>query len=143
MALGGDADAAFPEVRLEPTEVAEVTVGPVRVRSQREVCWNIVARANGYHRLRFTVDGTTIDKELAVGDGFMRVSARRPAWDWSETLVHPAETPFAVAGPVRSIDVSYPARTSWTTGRDRWVIYWFAVSMIAAFAFRRVLGVNV
>ena len=73
----------------------------------------------------------------------MRVSARRPAWEWSEALLHPAETPFPPAGPVRSIDISYPARTSWTSGRDHWVIYWFGVSMIAAFAFRRTLGVNV
>lgn len=143
VALNGDANAPLPEVRLEPTDAVDVMVGPVRVLSKREVCWNVQARTNGYHRLTFTVDGQALEKDLAVGDGFMRVSARRPAWIWSEALMHPAEPALAPDGPVRSIDVSYPARTSWTSGRDRWVIYWFAVSMVAAFCFRRALGVNV
>ena len=51
--------------------------------------------------------------------------------------------PFAPDAPVRSIEISYPTRSSWTSGSDHWVIYWFAVSLIAAFCFRRTLGVNV
>ena len=43
-------------------------------------------------RLAFEVDGRAADKELAVGDGYMRVSARRPGWDWSEALMHPRAT---------------------------------------------------
>jgi hypothetical protein len=131
------------DVRLEPTDAVDVTVGPVRVLSQREVCWKIQARQAGYHWLMFTVDGQTIDKELAVGDGMMRVSARRPAWVWSDALMHPAEPAFAPDGPVRSIEIAYPARTSWTSGRDYWVAFWFVVSMIAAFCLRRTLGVHV
>ena len=62
---------------------------------------------------------------------------------WSEALMHPAEMPFPPESPVRSIEISYPARSSWTCGTDRWIIYWFAVSLVAAFCFRRVLRVNV
>jgi hypothetical protein len=138
VALGGASD-----VRLEPTGAVDVTVGPVRVLSQREVCWNIQARQAGYHRLTFTVDGRTIDKELAVGDGMMRVSARRPGWVWSDALMHPAEPAFAPDASVRSIEIAYPARASWTSGRDYWVAYWFVVSMIAAFCLRRTFGVHV
>src|SRR5262249_29273630 len=42
--LGGDAGAPLPEVRLDPTEAVDVTIGPVRLRSKREVCWKIQAR---------------------------------------------------------------------------------------------------
>ncbi len=48
----------------------------MRVQSQREICWRVTAREPGLHRLVFDVDGQTCDKELAVGDGFMRVSSR-------------------------------------------------------------------
>jgi len=143
MKLNGDSGAGFPEATLEPTDSAETTVGPVRVLSKREVCWNVKARESGYHRLAFQVGGQTIDKELAVGDGFMRVSARRPAWVWSEALMYPREEPFPPDSSVRSIDIAYPARASWTSGTDRWVIYWFAVSLAAAFCCRRLLRVNV
>jgi hypothetical protein len=166
--LAGDAGAPFPDVSLRPTDAAETTVGPVRVFSKREVCWNIKARESGYHRLAFQVGGQAVDKELAVGDGYMRVSARRPERAWSEDLVYyPAEQPFGPDSPVRSIRIDYPGRASLRAGGESWalywfvasvagvdwlgrlfglpgwLVYWFAVSLIAAFCFRRVLRVNV
>jgi hypothetical protein len=141
--LNGDADLPLPEVELEPATAIETTVGPVRVPSKREVCWNIKARENGYHRLVFRIGEQTFEKELALGDGFMRVSVQRPGWEWSDTLLHPAEQPFRPDSPVRSIDIDYPSRSSWTSGTDWWVVYWFVASMISALCFRRVLNVHV
>ena len=143
MQLDGTADAPWPEVNLRPTPAAEVAAGPVRVRSRREVCWRLQAREAGAHRLVFDVGGQPCDKGLAVGDGFMRVSALRPGWEWSEILLNPGEPPFRPGSPVRSIAVDYPGRSSWTSGRDSWVIYWFAASMVAALCFRKALGVHV
>src|SRR5262249_55921314 len=94
LALNGGASAPFTDVRLLPTAAASTPVRPVRVFSRREVCWNIKTRESGYRRLVFQVGEQTFDKELTVGDGYLRVSARRPGWDWSEVLMHPAETPF-------------------------------------------------
>ena len=39
----------------------------------------------------FHCDGEIVDKQLAIGDGFMRTSAERPEWSWSAILWHPAE----------------------------------------------------
>jgi hypothetical protein len=143
LALDGEADSPWPDVRLRPTAAAAVAVGPVRVRSKREICWRIEARESGDHRLVLDVDGRPCEKELAVGDGFRRVSALRPGWDWSEILLNPGEEPFRPGSPVRSIAIDYPGRSSWTSGSDSWVIYWFVVSMVAALCFRRALGVQV
>jgi uncharacterized membrane protein (DUF106 family) len=137
------ADAPLPEVSLRPTDSVEITVGPVRVPSKREVCWNIKACENGYHRLVFQMGDLAIDKELAIGDGYMRVSARRPGRDWQEALLYPEEQPFASDSPVQSIDIDYPARSSWISGTDSWWKYWLVASMIVGFCFRRVLNVNV
>jgi hypothetical protein len=141
--LSGAANAPLPEVRLRPTDAVEITVGPVRVPSKREVCWNVKARQPGYHRLVFQVGELAVDKELAVGDGYMRVSARRPERDWEEVLLYPEEQPFGPDSPVQSIDIDYPARPSWVSGTDWWWKYWLVVSMAAGFCFRRVLNVNV
>jgi hypothetical protein len=140
--LNGDAASGWPEVSLRPTDAVETTVGPVRVLSKREVCWNIKARTSGYQRLVFQVDGQAADKELAVGDGFMRVSTERPGWSWWDALLHPEEQPFGPESAVQSITIDYPERSSWTSGTGWWVYYWFAVSMIAALCFRRLLNVN-
>ena len=140
--LSGDS-SAWPAVSLGPTDALEVTIGPVRVLSKRELCWNIRARAPGEHRLGFQVDGRGVDKELAIGDGFMRVSTERPAWSWSDALLNPWEPPFGADSPVQSIAIDYPTRSSWTSGTDSWVIYWFVVSLVAAFLCRRLVGVNI
>jgi hypothetical protein len=142
--LNGDAGAPMPDVVLEESPAVETTVGPVRVLSERAVCWNVRGRENGSHRLVFRVGEATAEKGLAVGDGFMRVSARRPTRALSEDLLwYPAEEPFGPDSAVRSIDVEYPERPGWTSGTRSWLPYWFVVSMLAALCFRRVLNVNV
>jgi hypothetical protein len=142
--LNDDGDTPFPEVRLRPTDAVRTTSGPARVFSKREVCWNIEARQIGYHRLTFQVGSKEVDKELAVGDGFMRVSARRPQRVLSNDLVYyPAEQAFGTDSPVRSIDISYPERSSWTSGTDWWMLYWLVVSFVVAFLSRHVLRVNI
>ena len=141
--LNGDVEGPQPDVRLEPTTAVDVTIGPVRVLSKREVCWNIRARENGYHRVRFRAGGQAADKQLAVGDGWMRLSARRPAWRWSDILLYPCERPFGPGSLIQSIQIDYPGRESWTSGTDWWIVYWFAVSLVAALCFRRLLNVNI
>jgi hypothetical protein len=141
--LSGDPTASWPAVSLRRTEAVDVTAGPVRVGKSREVCWNVKARERGGHRLVFQVGEYSVAKELAIGDGFMRVSTERPGWEWSSILLNPWERPFRPDEPVRSIGIEYPERASWTSGTGYWVIYWFVVSMIAALCFRGALKVNI
>jgi hypothetical protein len=144
MKLRGGTDAAWPDVQLQPTPAVEDTTGPIRVQSEREICWNIKARQNGYHRLLFQVNGQTIDKELAVGDGYMRVSATRPGWSWFDVLENPGEPPFGPDASVQSIQIDYPERSSWKiAGLELWMVYWFIVSMIAGFCGSRIFNVNI
>jgi len=143
LALNEDRAPEVPDVILRPCGGIETLVGPVRVQSQREVCWNVKAKASGYYCLEFQAGLQTAVKELAIGDDFMRVSRLRPAWHWSDILLNPYEKPFRPESAVRSIEIDYPRRASWTSGTDSWVVYWFVVSMIAALCFRRMLKVNV
>ncbi|HJT33588.1 MAG TPA: hypothetical protein VJ783_16200 [Pirellulales bacterium] len=141
MTLNEDA-VPLPDVQLKPTDAFAVAIGPVRVPSKREVCWSIEARQPGEHRLMLQVGGQTAEKQFAVGDRLMRISALRPGWSWSDALMYPAERPFAADSSIRSIAIDYPTRSSWTSGADSWVVYWFAVSMVAGFAFRGLFNVN-
>jgi hypothetical protein len=140
--LNGDADAPWPAVSLQPTSAVVVETGPVRVRSKREICWNVTARQPGYHRLAFQVGEQLAREGAAVGDGFMRVSVRRPRWDWSDILLYPASSRSRPT-PVGWIEIKYSAAFVVTSGTDWWVAYWFGVAMVGAFCFRRTLNVNV
>ena len=121
----------------------ECTVGPVRVPSLNMVCWKIRTRESGLHQISLNVSGKTYMKELAVGNGFLPVSLKRPEWSWTEILLHPRERPFAADSPVRAIEVVYPERQSMTAGTDSWLLYWFAASLVAAFAAKPFLKVNI
>jgi hypothetical protein len=107
------------------------------------VCFSVQASEAGCHRLSFAVGGESFTKELAVDDGYMPTSLMRPSWNWSEALLHPREAPFSSDSAVQSIEVAYPERASWTSGTDWWLVYWFAVSMVAAFIARPILKVNI
>jgi hypothetical protein len=133
----------MPDVSFKPNDAIDIVIGPVRVLSKSEVCWDVKVLERGYHRLEFQVGTEIAAKELAIGDDFLRVSRLRPAWHWQDILLYPYEKPFRPDSPVQSIEIDYPHRSSWTSGTDSWVIYWFVASMIAALCFRRLLNVNV
>jgi hypothetical protein len=140
--LNGNPGDPMPTVSLEPTSAAEVVTGPVRIPSKRDVVWVIRAQEKGSHRLAFRAGEQSVTKELAVGDGFQRVSPRRPGWDWYDALLNPAEPTFLASSMVQSVEIDYPDRPSWTSGTDNWVIYWFIVSMVAALCMKPILKVN-
>lgn len=141
--LSENATDALSQIELVPSSAYECIVGPVRVPAKHLVCWNIQPREAGEHELSFTIGDQSVTKELAVGDGFRPASLKRPAWNWADALIHPRERPFAADSPVQSIEVVYPERSSWTTGSSTWLIYWFVVSLIAAFVAKPLLRVNI
>lgn len=143
LSIDGPADAPLPEIVLLPCPEVEVLVGPIRSLSNRQVCWNIGGKETGTGHLVFHVGNRVVDKELVIGDGFERVSARRPGWGVKDVLMYPAEQPLPSGSVVQSIAIDYPQRSSWTSGTGAWVIYWFAVSFLVALCFRRLLNVHI
>lgn len=140
--LAGGPGEALPEVQLAPCAAFAVTVGPVRVAQPRMVCWSLRAGQAGYHRLAFEVRGQTFTKDLAIGDGFMRLSPFRPAWRWLDVARYPCETPFGVDSVVQGIELAYPERRSWTAGSSSWLPYWLVASMAFAWLMRPWLKVH-
>jgi uncharacterized membrane protein (DUF106 family) len=132
----------WPQVELAPSEAVHVTVGPVKVVSKRQMYWKFQALDEGYHQLKFRVDNQSIEKEIAVGNRFMRVSGMRPDLDITNLIMYPYEKPFSNASPVQSIRIDYPDRPSKISGTDWWVIYLFITSIIFALIFKPILKVK-
>jgi hypothetical protein len=143
MKLNGNIESPWPKVSMESMPAAEVIIDQIRVFSKREILWKIKARKNGYHGLVFQVDEQQIEKELAIGSGFMRVSASRPGWHFADILLHPWEKPFGPDSVVQSVSINYPDRISRTSGTDWWVIYFFVVSLVFALIFKPFLKVRI
>jgi uncharacterized membrane protein (DUF106 family) len=143
MQLSTAADLSMPDVNLAQTAVADVTTGPVKVLSKHQIYWQIKARENGLHLLTFKLGQQTFEKELVVGDNFMRVSIQRPGRNWGNIMLHPLEKPFPPGSTVQSVSIDYPNRPSKTCGTDWWLAYFFIASMVFALIFKPFFKVKI
>jgi len=143
MKLNDKIDSPWPDINIKPMSAIDVITGPVHIPSKKEACWEIKVLRQGQHRILFQVGRRQVEKQLAVGDGFMRVSTQRPRWHWADILLHPCEKPFDPDSPVRSVSIDYPRRLSRTSGTDWWLIYFFVASMVFAFIFKPLLKVRI
>jgi uncharacterized membrane protein (DUF106 family) len=140
--LNNEQNSPMPDVSLQADGALSVLTGPVRVPSKGEVIFKIKAAQNGLHKMIFTAGNETVEKELAVGDSFMPISAKRPGQQWTHILFNPSEKPFANDSVVKSISIEYPDRISYTSGKTWWVIYFIFCSMIVFFIIKPFLNVK-
>ena len=143
LTLNGTSGESLPDVAIEPSPGFEITLGPVHVKSKGEILWRIKAKEPGTHHMVFAAGPTRFEKELAVGDGFMRVSPERPGPNWLSIFLYPWEKPFVQESIVQSISIPFPDRISKTSGADWWVGYFFVVSMIFALIFKPIFKVRI
>ncbi len=143
MQLNDKIESSLFNFSIEPTDGIEVTTGPVRILSKHQICWKIKAGESGYHHIIFKVGQERIEKQLAIGEGFMRLSSERPGWHWADILLNPLEKPFANDSIVQSISINYPDRLSRTSGTDWWVIYFLVATFVFALLFKPFLKVRI
>ncbi len=133
----------LPQVTLESLPAARTMIGPVRVFSKKEIYWKITPVEDGNHNLIFRVGDRQYEKQLVIGEGFMRVSPTRPGANAGDILLYPLEKPFAADSPVHSISIEYPERDSRINGTDWWIVYFFIASMAFAFIGKPFLKVRI
>jgi uncharacterized membrane protein (DUF106 family) len=134
---------ALPQVTLESLPAARTMIGPVRVFSKKEIFWKIKPIEDGNYNLIFHVGDRRYEKQLVIGEGFMRLSPKRPGANFGDILLYPLEKPFASDSPVHSISIDYPERDSRINGTDWWIVYFFVTSMVFAFLFKPLLKVRI
>jgi hypothetical protein len=114
----------------------------LRIPYKREADWRVRPAKAGRFELSLKSKGATYGKELVAGEaGVGRVSSRRVSGIWSQ-LMNPGERPLS--GDLKAIEVKYPGRQNKLFGLGvHWVITFFVVSLVAAFALKGVLKTEV
>ena len=140
--LNGNIDESWQIVNLEYNPSFVETLGPVRILSKRQICWEIKALQDGYHRIMLQTGQQYFEKDLAVGDGLMRISSKRPGWEWTDILMNPVEGPLPPDSIVRSISIDYPGRPATMTGANWWVAYFFVALIAFAFILKPLVKVQ-
>jgi hypothetical protein len=131
-----------PVASLETPGGLTVETPAVWIPSERELAWRLRARDWGNHELKVRVDGQELAKTVQVSRGLGRRSpVRLEAGFWNE-LLYPAEEPLPKGSPVVSISVGYPeAYVSLLGWPVHWLVVFFVLSVVFAFALRSRFGV--
>jgi len=131
---------AAPE--LLPPPGVEVSAPPVRILDKGEVSWRIRPAGDVSGQLRLRLGGQTVEKTIEAGGRprFIPGKRVRPA---SSALWHPDE-PRIDSSNVEWVDIRYPDAEVGLWGmRMNWLVWFFLISMLAAFALRKRFGVAI
>jgi len=142
MTVGETRAGAATSAALSAPEGIRVDTAAVVLPGAGEVLWRIVPTAPGDFMLRAAIGGTEVTKTVRVGNGPARRSPLR-ASGLLDLLLYPSEGPLPAGQPVSRISVPYPEPGLNVFGwRVHWMIVYVAISMVAAFALAKRMGVT-
>ena len=110
-----------------------------------EMAWRLTAEAPGDYEIEIRNGTASATKTVRVMDNVVRRSPNRVRGFINE-LIYPAEPALPRDGPIESITVTYPeAEVSvGVFGLEmHWMIIYFVLSMVFAFALRGPFGVTI
>ncbi len=133
-----------PQVELIAPAGIRVQTRPVWVPSTGELTWRVVGETPGIYDLELRVGGESVTKRVYVGAIEGARSPRRQQPQFVHQLLYPAEPPYPDEGIVHAVAIDYPDRAIDVFGWGiHWLILYFGLSMIFAFALRNRFGVTI
>jgi hypothetical protein len=123
--LQGESSAARPALALEAPAGVRVETPAVWSASRREAAWRVRGVQPGAHVLRMHAGGAVLTPTLVVGDMLANLA------------------PLSAAGPVQSVDITYPARRFGLPGASvSWLPAFFALTLLFTLLLRPLLRVT-
>jgi hypothetical protein len=136
--------AALNEASLQLPPELSSSAPAVHAPKENEVVWRVVAEREGQYDIHIAAAGQTVSKQVVVSPGLARISPVRLRGKFWERIFTSGEPALADNSAVQSIAISYPPRVigfAWL--QWNWIVLFFAVSLIAGFIFKSVLGIQV
>jgi hypothetical protein len=131
------------DMSLEAPAGVRVETPVVWVPTQREAGWRIAAESAGEYELTVRVGDERLTKSVRVAGSTELRSPVRPSSLW-EQIIWPAESPIPRGSQVEAIRVDYVDgevdMLGWGT---HWIIAFFILTMVFAFALQKPLGVKI
>ena len=137
----GDDDGAG--VSLEAPDGMRVETPLLWIPSLRQAGWRVAADSPGDYELVVRVDELSLSKSVRVSDAVVRRSPVRPSRSVLQQLIWPAEPPLPRGSPVEEITIDYAdAEVNLLGWNTHWLIAFFVLTMVFAFALQRPLNVK-
>jgi uncharacterized membrane protein (DUF106 family) len=131
-----------PDVHLEVPEGLRLDTPRVWAAPLNQAAWRIVPEVPGDYELEIRVGDEQYSKSVTVSD---RVVKRSPIRSDSllDQILYPGEPGFPSDAPVAAIEVMYPeAEVNFLGWHTHWIIAFFIITIVLAFALRKPLGVT-
>ncbi len=117
----------------------ELSAPPMYVASQHSAYLRLIANEPGTQVLTIDVDGTSANKQIVTDAGATKMAPDR-ASGLGLLMSFGAES--GLSGPIKGIHVPHESKTASYLGIEMpWWLWWLIVMMVAAFGFRKRLGV--
>ncbi|MCP4897804.1 MAG: hypothetical protein GY906_12600 [bacterium] len=140
----GEGSTVRPEVSLQVPEGVTVDSPGIWIPARSEFSWRIVPQRSGKHELRIVVGGSELTKEIVVGDDDSARSPLRFSTGLTNQILYPIESLLPQESGVDSISVRYIDGSIDTFGFEwNWMVFFFVLSIVFAFALRKPLGVTI
>jgi len=132
------------QATLESTDGYQVETPPLRIESEREICWRIRALKPGKYEMKISFDGQRLSKELIIGHhSLVRLSPVRPSSGFLQQLLAPGEKPLP-SPFLDEIEIKYPPRRFVFLGlKMHWLVAYFILSIIAGLILKKPLRVEI
>jgi hypothetical protein len=135
---------ALEKLALEAPPGISLTAPPVHIPAANEVVWRLVASRPGDYEIKLVEDGQSVTKSVSVADGLAKISTQRVRDHFWERIFESGEPAIPQAGSIESISIGYPERNIEIAGYGmNWIWLFFILSMIAGFAFKEILGIQI
>jgi uncharacterized membrane protein (DUF106 family) len=139
---GSNGGTAVPDASLEAPAGIRVDTPAVWLPAASEVVWKILPAAAGEYELRVRVGSETHGKTLIVSDAVARRSPMRLEEGFLNQILYPSEAPLPGGSAVSAITVDYSEADVSVFGWElHWMIVYFALSIVFAFALKKPFGV--
>lgn len=117
---------------------------PLRIEKEGEIDWRVRVDTPGDYELKFLVGNETITKKLVAEPRLARLSSELTQASLSQLLITPGESPIPSSAPVKEIKVVYPEMHIKILGRNvHWMVLFFVLSIVSAFALKGVFKVQI
>ena len=136
------ASGTTPAIALEAPSGLRVETPIVWIPSEREAAWRIGMDQPGDYELKVSLDGRSVTKQIRVSDRIGWRTPERLEAGFLNQVLYPAEAPIENDVPIEAIMVAYPEREISLLGfGTHWLIAFFVLSLVFAFALKSRFGV--
>ena len=143
LAQGAHSDDAKPHLEVDAPEGLKLDQPAVWIPSLGEMAWRFTTESPGDYELTIRNGAAAATKTVRVTDRIVRRSPVRVR-GFLDGLLYPAEPPLPRDGPFESIAVTYPEASIDVFGFEiHWMIVFFVLSIVFAFALRGPFGVTI